>query len=155
MSVTLKYGSLTKDFSEVGIRGFDDCDEIKFLMFQNRILPDGSIYQRIPAYKRVITLDLGIPLLKADRVWLHNFMLSGSKTLTYLGIELSVDLEDISGYADEFWDGCETMRYYVLRLEEKLPSVTIPVEFGTQTALYTSDGEPVYDSDGRQVFVWV
>jgi hypothetical protein len=155
MSVTLKYGSSTRTFDEVGLRGFDDPDEVRFLMFQNRVLPDGSIYQRIPAYKRVITLDLGIPLLKADRVWLHNFMLSGSKSIVYLGIELSVDLEDVSGYQDEWIDGCEIARYYVLRLEEKLPSVTIPVEFGTQTALYTSDGEPVYDSDGRQVFVWV
>jgi hypothetical protein len=154
MSVTLKYGSLTKDFSEIGIRGFDDVDEVKFLMFQNQVLPDGSIYQRIPAYKRVVTLDLGVVLSKRDRVWLHNFMISGTKVISYLGIEMPVDLEDISGHADEFWDGCETMRYYVLRLEQKLPSVTVPVEFGTYVVKTDPDGNVVTDPEGRPQYVW-
>jgi hypothetical protein len=156
MSVTLKYGSLTKDFEEIGLKGFDDPDEVKFLMFQNKVLPDGSIYQSIPAFKRVMTLDLGVIQSKPDRAWIHNFLMSDTKVISYLGIEIGVDLEEPEGFANEFWDGCETLRYYVIRLCQKLPSVSIPVEFGTQAQLYTADDppQPVYDSDGRPVYVW-
>jgi len=156
MSVTLKYGTLSRDFEEVGIKGFDDPDEVKFLMFQNKVLPDGSIFQRIPAYKRIVTLDLGVLQEKRDRVWIHSFLASGTKVISYLGIELPVDLEDAETYANEFWDNCETLRYYVLRLCQKIPSSSIPVEFGTQAQLYTADDppQPVYDSDGKPVYVW-
>jgi hypothetical protein len=154
MSVTLKYGSSTRTFDEVGLRGFDDPDEVRFLMFQNRVLPDGSIYQRIPAFKRIITLDLGVVADKRLRVWLNNFILSGTKVISYLGIEMSVDLEDPRTFANEFWDGCETLRYYVLRLEEKLPSVGIPVEFGTYVVKTDPDGNVATDPEGRPQYVW-
>jgi hypothetical protein len=156
MGVTLKYGSSSKDFEEIALKGFDDPDEIKFLLFRNKIMPDGSVYQSIPAFKRVMTLDLGVIQSKPDRVWIHNFLMSDTKVISYLGIELPVDLEDPETFANEFWDGCETLRYYVIRLCQKLPSVSIPVEFGTQAQLYTNDDppQPVYDSDGRPVYVW-
>jgi hypothetical protein len=151
--VTLKYGATEKEFTALSVRGLDDVDEVRFFVAENCELPDGSLFQRIPAFRRVITIDLGVLLVKSDRVWLSDFMDSSDKHIIYGTEDVPVVLEDPEGYENEWPDGLEAARYYVLKLEEMNARATVPDMWYTYTYKTDPEGRIVTDPEGRPQLV--
>jgi hypothetical protein len=155
MGVTLTYSGGSQEFSELFVKGFDNPDEIEFFVGQNSELADGTLYQTIAGFRRVITLGLLPVNLKADRRFLAQFLFDSAKVLTFNGDSVSVVLKDPTGYSTEWLDGLEVGRYFEMQFREKTLQGVIPVEwtYDGYEDFYDADGLPVYDSDGQQVRV--
>lgn len=137
MGVTLKYGSESQSFDEVSIRGLDDVDSVKFFVVADEVLIDGSLHQEVLAFRRVITLDLGVILNKTDRVWLRGCFLSDDKHVVTTGEDVPVILSDAGTFDNEWIDNCELARYYVITCEEKNARDYVPSSWGVANAWLT------------------
>jgi hypothetical protein len=155
MGVTLTYSGGSQEFPELFVKGFDDPDEVEFFVGQNVELIDGTLYQTILGFRRIVTLGLLPVDLKVDRRFLAQFLFDSAKVLTFNGDSISVVLKDPSGYSTEWLDGLDVGRYFEMQFREKVLQGVIPVEwtYDGYEDFYDSDGLPVYDSDGLPVQV--
>jgi hypothetical protein len=121
-SVTLKYngGTTTKAYSVLGVRGLDDVDDLEFWPKIQHERLDGSMSENVKAFRRIITIDFGVILVKADRVWLVSFLIAPDKIVTCASPaeDVPVVLGNVDGMANEWIEGLEFARAFTLSFKE-------------------------------------
>jgi hypothetical protein len=159
MGVTLTYSGGSQVFNELFVKGFDNPDEVEFFIGDNEELADGTLYQRVVGFRRVITVGLLPQDLKTDRWFLAQFLFGSAKQITYYDETIDVTLKNPEGYSTEWLDDAEDQRYFQMEFREKAVmgiggTIWPPTwTWDGYEELIDADGLPVYDSDGKPVYV--
>jgi hypothetical protein len=137
--LTLKYldsSSIlhSQTFNVLSVKGFDDPDKVQLVPPYQPVMVDGSIQDYIKGFRRIITADLGVVASSVDRRTIQSFLRAQTKSIVYQGSqvlaeEVFVNLQDVSGYQNEWkWD-FEGARYFVLQILENQIRTVWPVSF--------------------------
>jgi hypothetical protein len=116
-------GGDTGVYSTLGVRGFDDIDELSFWPALSKTLLDGSQSQTNLKAARIITVDFGVIQTKADRVWLMKFFMAPVKELICASPSETVEvvMESADGVSNEWLEGLSMARAFTIRFKEKVP----------------------------------
>jgi hypothetical protein len=128
-TITLKYGSTTKVYNALSVRGFE-VDEVRLWPPVQQKLADGSLRHKVSSLARTFTVSLAPVSAKADRAWLVTFALSNDWSLIYGGEEVEVVWGDpVNAIRSDWLDGTENSRAYTLTFLEKtaFPIETLPL----------------------------
>jgi hypothetical protein len=132
IDTTINIDALTavtaKEYSTLGVRGFDDVDSLRFFPRLQSELLDGAMSEEENFFGRNVTVDLGVISTKADRVWLVLYLMSATKKLLcqYPGEELSVVFGTPEGMENEWLEGLEFARSFTLEFKEVAVNSTAP-----------------------------
>jgi hypothetical protein len=105
-------------------------DEVSMYPGIRTTLLDGSDYEDISAYKRIITLDMAPVTVPADRLFLLNWAKASEKYIVYGADDVRVVLEDPSSFANEWMGGVEAFPKWTLRCVERSARTTDPTSWG-------------------------
>ena len=129
-AITLRYGGSSQAFTVQGLTGFDDVDEIGFVVGMDGKGLDGTHPQSILAFQRIVTIDFGVILDKTLRTWLAAFALSNDQHVIYATEDMPVVLETPNAIADIFVDGFQNARQYIWKFIEAIPRRGLPISWG-------------------------
>ena len=121
-TVTLKYssGSLSAVLPFILLRGLDDGDEIQGHNAFMSTSDDGTLYPNVDAFRRVITLDLGVVPVQANRDFVFAWATSKDATIASGAIaDLGVVLEDVTKFMNTWLNNVKIGKSYPIRLLEK------------------------------------
>lgn len=150
-TITLKYVDTSnvahsQTFNALSVRGFDDPDKVQLVPPYQPEKLDGSLQSYIKGFRRVITVDLGIVASSVDRRTIQSFLWANTKSLVYRGSqiyseEVFVNLQDVSGFRNEWMWDFEGARYFVLEIVESRirtiwPQVIQPTDNMTGYIIY-------------------
>lgn len=128
-TITLTYGAVGSEqhehFDVLSLRGVDGDEIERHLGFQN-VAADGTIYENIDSFRRIITVDFGVVTEDSKRVFLSAFAKSfGTKVLTYGSEDIPVVVEEPSRFSNVWNDNIQYAKHYTMRLKEKSSQTSI------------------------------
>jgi hypothetical protein len=110
------------------VKGFDEPDEVEFFPGDAQFdYLDGSVEDTLIAFRRVITVDLGVVQVSATRKALLAWMLDNDRMLNY-GVEayITVALGDPSGYRNSWLNNMIYGRSFSFTLRETSTRTSFP-----------------------------
>ena len=152
MDITLRYYGGEKTFSALAIRGYDDVDDVVFWPAIDREDLQGSINQKNIAFQRIITVYLDVVQIKADRVFLKDYLTSNDMGIITIYVpfytvdnepvydsdgrpivfaleELKVEHENPREMMNVWLDNVDIARSYTLRFIERQPLTSVPASW--------------------------
>ena len=139
MSITLKYGSTSRSFSELSAKGFLPGDGHKNIISRRFERLNGTITKKQLGFHRIFTLDLGVLTDGDDLDFIGLFLNSEAQYIgsySYTGIGGTVDEADVRvvdmhpSWEASWENGAEVGRHIILTLEESTMRIGYPSEQG-------------------------
>ncbi len=150
MVISLRYLANTQDFETCFVKGVLAPDEIKFWIPVDRELPDGTLFQAIVGFWRIVTIGF-YPLSKAEMSYLLAFYYSNNKSIVYDGNTLDVVNDSVDEYNNQWIDGCELGRYFEIRLRTKTLETSVPIYWAPSVGLVDEEGNPLVGLDVDEI----
>lgn len=107
------------DYSVLGIKGVTEPESIVYWPPITDMLLDGSSYEKIIGYKRLVTVQFGVVSTKSDRVFISTFCRNATKRIFYSNDEVEVVLQSAAGIEADWLDGVDFAKAFTLRFIEK------------------------------------
>ena len=120
---------LAKTYTVYSVHGVDDLDDLAYWPPHSKELLDGSLKEVISGFRRVITIDFGPIMTKADRLFLHNWAKASDKRLITENDDIQVVLADPAGLSNTWLQDVSLFRAFTLRLFEKSIRTTNPTSW--------------------------
>jgi len=120
----------TQVFNALSIKGFDDPDKIELVPPIIYVFADGNKKTEFRAFRRIITVDLGVIESQANRQTVQEFLRAGTKSILYQGVQSGIVEVPVSSRDSEFeneweWD-CILGRSFILELVETQVRIVWP-----------------------------
>jgi hypothetical protein len=115
------------------VMGIDEPDRVQIVNPVMQQSDDGTSYRYADAFKRLITINLGVVEDKIARVFLWNFFTgTNNKKLDYsTETDLMVEFQDVNEFLMNWRDQSVLMKEVVLNLVERTARTSNPTIFGS------------------------
>ena len=114
-TLTFAYGTETRQFNPLLIRGFDHPDECIIVGIQHELL-NGSFSEQIRGFLRVLTIDLGVLNDRDDRNFLLDWAETETRQIRWGDDVVFATLEDPERLASEWFENLSFARNYTIRV---------------------------------------